>query len=66
MPDARPQKKVCTLPPVRVGEDLFNDLMRVAAEQDRKPSDVIRRAVAVYVYAHGPVNLGAEPRQDNV
>lgn len=46
-------KLTAELPRVRVTEQLEQDLMRAAADQDRSLSDLIRVALAQWLYGHG-------------
>lgn len=40
---SRPPKKICTLPPIRVDEDLYRALETLAMAEGRWVSDYIRR-----------------------
>lgn len=45
-------KLLSELPRVRVNEQMERDLMRAAAEKDRSLSDLIRFALAQWLYGH--------------
>lgn len=38
--------------PLRLPSDLLSDVKRLAANDDRSPSDYIRRVLALHVYGH--------------
>lgn len=49
----RAEKLIRTLPAVRISETLDIELMRLAAQADRKYSDFVRRVLHAYVFGHG-------------
>ena len=46
------EKRTAQLPPIRVTEDVENKLMRLAALDDRKFTDYVRRVLERHVYGH--------------
>lgn len=60
-----PDKRIASLPVVRVSERLETSLMRLAAAEDRPLSDYIRRVLERHCFGHaGTVDPAAETRND--
>jgi predicted HicB family RNase H-like nuclease len=53
------EKRIATLPPIRIGEQLERALMREAARQDRSLSDLVRVALTQWLRCHGSNDDGA-------
>lgn len=45
-------KLIVQLPPIRVSDRMLSDLSRLAAVDDRKFSDYVRRVLEVHCYGH--------------
>lgn len=49
------EKRICSLPSLRVSETMERDLMRAAAAEDRTLSDLMRHVFAAYLYGHASI-----------
>jgi hypothetical protein len=54
-----PEKRIRSLPTVRISESLETRLMRLAARDDRTLSEYVRRVLEAHVFGHA-VSLGDE------